>query len=397
MKRSIIIYSFIALLTGCIDFDDATQPISLKVQVEMPQQLSGADLAGHSVIMSLGSQTITAQTDASGIATFQNIVPDVYDISTSWKMTAQEYAALTGETVQNGKYTVSGSITSKMLSSEQTLTLSTNVSRDQSMLISKVYFAGSKDNNNKNYVAGKYIELYNNSDETQDISGLYIALMESESTIAYTPGQVPDTVFAKQVFRIPVSGGEFNVEPGGTVLLVNSAIDHSGNGALERNLLDADFEAKDTQGRTTNNPDTPALELIYSTYASLSYLNLVQGGPCSMVIFATDENVKEWATVYAYGKTKGNRFMKIPANSVLDGVEILQNKSQTGVDVNTKRLFGYIDAGYININAVNGYNGEVVYRKTESTAADGRKILADTNNSQNDFEVTTEINPREIK
>ena len=157
MKKSIILFSFIALLTGCIDFDDATQPISLKVQVEMPQQLSGAELAGHNVIISLGNKTITAQTDASGMATFQNIVPDVYDISTSWKMTAQEYAALTGESVQNGKYTVSGSITSKMLSSEQTLTLSTNVSRDQSMLISKVYYAGSKDINNKNYTAGKYI------------------------------------------------------------------------------------------------------------------------------------------------------------------------------------------------------------------------------------------------
>ena len=397
MKKSIILFSFIALLTGCIDFDDATQPISLKVQVEMPQQLSGAELAGHNVIISLGNKTITAQTDASGMATFQNIVPDVYDISTSWKMTAQEYAALTGESVQNGKYTVSGSITSKMLSSEQTLTLSTNVSRDQSMLISKVYYAGSKDINNKNYTAGKYIELYNNSDEAQDISGLYIALMESESTIAYTPGQVADTVFAKQVFRIPDTNGALLVEPGGTVLLVNSAIDHRQNGALERNLLDAEFEAKDKDGRTTNNPDTPALEQVYCTYDRLTYLNLVQGGPCSMVIFTTDENVKKWPTVYAYGKTKGNRFMKIPASSVLDGVEILQNKSQTGVDVNTKRLFDYIDAGYININAVNGYNGEVVYRKTESTADDGRKILTDTNNSQNDFAVTTDINPREIK
>ena len=397
MKRFILIYGLIAMLTSCIDFDDATQAVSLKVQVQAPEQLQGADLAGHSVVMLLGNQTITAQTDAYGIATFQNIVPDVYDISASWKMTAQEYAALTGETVQNGKYTISGSLTSKMISNDQTLTLSTTVSRDQSMLISKVYFAGSKDKNNKNYLAGKYIELYNNSDETQDISGLYIALMESESNIAYTPGQVPDTVFAKQVFRIPTSDGGFNVEPGKTVLLVNSAIDHSGNGDLEHNLLDADFEAKDSQGRTTNNPDTPALELVYSTYASLSYLNLVQGGPCSVVIFTTTENVAEWPTVYAYGKTKGNRFMKIPASSVIDGVEILQNKSQTGVDVNTKRLFDYIDAGYANINSTSGYNGEVVYRKTESTAIDGRKILTDTNNSQNDFAVTTDINPREIK
>ena len=166
------------------------------------------------------------------------------------------------------------------------------------------------------------------------------------------------------------------------------------NGELEHNLQDADFEAKDMQGRTVNNPDTPALELVYSTYASLSYLNLIQGGPCSLVIFSTDENVANWPTAYAYGKTKGNLFMKIPTSSIIDGVEILQNKAQTGVDVNTKRLFSYIDAGYTYINATTGYNGETVYRKTESVTADGRKILVDTNNSQNDFAVSTDISPR---
>ena len=394
MKKYIIIGIVAALLTSCIDFDDATQAVSVRVQLKMPANLAQADLSGHTVTLTLGGQTISAQTDGNGLATFQQIVPDVYDIAASWKMTAQEYSSLTGETVANGKYTVSGSLSSQMLSEEKTLTLTTTVSRDQSMIIGKVYYAGSKDTNNKNYIAGKYVELYNNSDEPQDVAGLYLALMETESTIAYTPGQVADTVFAKQVFRIPRAYEGYSVAPGGTVLLVNSAIDHSVNGELEHNLQDADFEAKDMQGRTVNNPDTPALELVYSTYASLSYLNLIQGGPCSLVIFSTDENVANWPTAYAYGKTKGNLFMKIPTSSIIDGVEILQNKAQTGVDVNTKRLFSYIDAGYTYINATTGYNGETVYRKTESVTADGRKILVDTNNSQNDFAVSTDISPR---
>jgi hypothetical protein len=220
--------------------------------------------------------------------------------------------------------------------------------------------------------------------------------MESESTIAYTPGQVKDTICAKQVFRIPADKA-FIVEPGGSVLIVNSAIDHSGQGPNERNLLSADFEAKDKQGKTTNNPNVPELQLIYSTYSLISQLNMVQSGPCSVIIFSTSEDVLNWPTAYAYGKTKGSLFMKIPTSSVIDGVDILAKKAQTGVDVNTKRLFDYIDAGYTNINATSGYNGEVVYRKIESTATDGRKILKDTNNSQNDFDVTTDINPREYK
>ena len=168
MKPKIIIlftlhFSLFTLLS-CMDFDDATQPVSVKVQVQMPDALKGADVSGRTVTLNLGGQSITAQTDANGVAAFQNIVPDVYDISTSWKMTAEEYASLTGEAVTNGKYTVAGSLNTQMLAAEKTLTLTTNVTKDQSMLISKVYYAGSKDNNTKNYLAGKYIELYNNSE-----------------------------------------------------------------------------------------------------------------------------------------------------------------------------------------------------------------------------------------
>lgn len=397
MKKTVILFSsLLALTVSCMDFDDATQAVSLKVQVQMPSSLSGADMTGRTVTLNLGQQTISAQTDANGAATFENIVPDVYDISTAWKITAQEYARLTGETVQNGQYTIAGSLGSQMISEAKIITLSTNVTRDQSMLISKVYYAGSKDNNNKNYIAGKFIELYNNSEETFDASGLYIALMETESTIAYTLGQVKDTIFAKQVFRIPANS-PVAVEPGRSLLLVNSAIDHSGQGPNEHNLLSADFEAKDKQGKTTNNPDVPPMELIYCTYNLITQFNMVQSGPCSIIIFSTDENVSNWPTAYAYGKTKGNRFMKIPTSAVIDGVDILQNKSQTGIDPNSKRLYDYIDAGYTNINATSGYNGEVVYRKVESTAAGGRIILMDTNNSQNDFDVTTDISPREYK
>lgn len=399
--KFILLLSFLTLLTSCMDFDDATQPISVKVQVQMPDALKGADVSGHIIIMNLGGQTISAKTEADGVASFKDIVPDVYDISTSWKMSPYEYVKLTGEKLEEWEYkynfSISANKSSQILTKEgEQLTLNAKVSHDQPILISKVYYAGSKDNNNKNYLAGKYIELYNNSDEDYDASGLYIALMESESTIAYTPGQVMDTIFAKQVFRIPADKA-FIVEPGGSVLIVNSAIDHSGQGPNERNLLSADFEAKDKQGKTTNNPNVPELQLVYSTYSLISQLNMVQSGPCSVIIFSTSEDVLNWPTAYAYGKTKGSLFMKIPTSSVIDGVDILSKKAQTGVDVNTKRLYDYIDAGYTNINATSGYNGEVVYRKIESTATDGRKILKDTNNSQNDFDVTTDINPREYK
>lgn len=390
----------VLLLASCVDFDGATEAISVKYQVQMPQGFTAADVANKTVTITSSSQTLQATTDANGIATFENIVPDVYDVSVAWKMTPDEYSQITGEMVQNHKYTVAGSKSAELLSEDITtpLTIDMNISVDQSILISKIYSAGSKDSKNKNYLAGRYIELYNNSDETVDIAGLYLGLIETNSTPAYTLGLVPDTIFMKQIFRIPTDKS-YMVAPGQSIIITNSAIDHTQTAmnAFEHNLLNADFEAKDQQGKTTNNPDVPALELVYTAYAAISNMNLSQGGPGGIVIFETEEDVANWPLAYNYGKTSGNKWMKLPAKYILDGVDVLKNNAQTGVDANLKRLYDYIDAGYANINAANGYNGEVMYRKVQSTTEDGRKILSDTNNSLSDFAISSEIAPREFK
>ena len=390
----------VLLLASCVDFDGATEAISVKYQVQMPQGFTAADVANKTVTITSSSQTLQATTDANGIATFENIVPDVYDVSVAWKMTPDEYSQITGEMVQNHKYTVAGSKSAELLSEDITtpLTIDMNISVDQSILISKIYSAGSKDSKNKNYLAGRYIELYNNSDETVDIAGLYLGLIETNSSPAYTLGLVPDTIFMKQIFRIPTDKS-YMVAPGQSIIITNSAIDHTQTAmnAFEHNLLNADFEAKDQQGKTTNNPDVPALELVYTAYAAISNMNLSQGGPGGIVIFETEEDVANWPLAYNYGKTSGNKWMKLPAKYILDGVDVLKNNAQTGVDANLKRLYDYIDAGYANINAANGYNGEVMYRKVQSTTEDGRKILSDTNNSLSDFAISSEIAPREFK
>lgn len=390
----------VLLLASCVDFDGATEAISVKYQVQMPQGFTAADVANKTVTITSSSQTLQATTDANGIATFENIVPDVYDVSVAWKMTPDEYSRITGEMVQNHKYTVAGSKSAELLSEDITtpLTIDMNISVDQSILISKIYSAGSKDSKNKNYLAGRYIELYNNSDETVDIAGLYLGLIETNSSPAYTLGLVPDTIFMKQIFRIP-TGKPYMVVPGQSVIITNSAIDHTQTAmnAFEHNLLNADFEAKDQQGKTTNNPDVPALELVYTAYSAISYMNLSQGGPGGIVIFETEEDVANWPLAYNYGKTSGNKWMKLPAKYIVDGVDVLKNSAQTGVDANLKRLYDYIDAGYAYINAASGYNGEVMYRKVQSTTEDGRQILSDTNNSLTDFAISSEIAPREFK
>ena len=393
-------FAFSVALSSCIDFDDATEAISIDIQVTAPEGYPKANLQGHDITLS-GTHTFTVKTDAQGIAHFENIIPDVYNASASWKVSADEYAKTTGKPVENKGYTISGSLTAQTLEASTTapIAMGTAISQDQSILIGKIYYQGCKDDNNKNYIYANYIELYNNSEEEYDVAGLYIALLESTSPDSEYPLQyLTDSIVAKQVFRIPTDQ-PFLVTPGGSVLVVNSAVDHPTKGASAApNLLSADFEAKDkNNSKYENNPAIPELVQLFS-FTNNTFMNLMNGGPCSIVIFETDEDVAvDWMNnnlTYRYGYYSGRQYMKIPTRFIIDAVDILKYNGETGVDSNTKRLFDYLDAGYAFTEAKIGYDGRLVRRKVASTTTDGRKILQDTNNSINDFESSDNLTPR---
>ena len=175
-----------AMLTSCVDFDDATHEVSARVQLLMPDEFTEADNEGHEIVLTLNGQRISATTDGNGIATFTGLTPDVYDISCSWPISADDYRELTGDQQVVSGATVSGSLNSRLIKTDETISLPTNLSINRDIIIGKVFYAGSKDLNNRTYLAGKYLELYNQSDDSVDVSGLYIGLVEGESTQAYT-------------------------------------------------------------------------------------------------------------------------------------------------------------------------------------------------------------------
>ena len=400
MKKIYFILFTLTGLISCVDFNDTTQPVSTTVQLVRPEGfLSSADLSGFTVTIQSDEDVIKGITDASGQVVFQDLAPGVYDISTSAHLNAEQYKKYTGKDIDpREEYVITGTLNQQAMASNTSLQLPMTMSRKVSLLISKIYSSTSKIDGGS-YRIGVYIELYNNSDEAVDAAGLYIGLLESESTIAYQQypsdeAVTPDSIYLKQLFRIPASSPVM-VAPGSSLLIVNSATDHSSQNQYERDLRGADFEAKDETGKVPNNPAVPALELVYTTYKSISNMNLLAGGPCSVVSFRTAEDVTKWPTVYAYGKTKGNMFLRMHISHVLDGVDFIKYKAQTGPDINTKRLSASIDASFTNVNTASGNIGERIFRRTLSVTPEGRKILLDTNNSLNDFICNDNINPRE--
>lgn len=419
INKTILLLCAALLLGSCVDFNDTTSPVKTTIQLSMPDNfVNMTDLSGFTVTIQSSIETITATTDVQGRIVLPELAPNTYDISVSGTITHEQYEQYTGETAGgNMDFMLTGTLNQQVITEDANITLPLLAFMHQQLVIGKVYPSYSQDpaiGSSTLFTIGKYIELYNNSAEEVDAGGLYIGLLESESgngynykVYPYDQAYTPGILHMKQVFRIPNDMPEkTTLAPGGTLLLVNSAFDYSDRNAFESDLSGADFEAKDRSitNPVPNNADVTALELIHTAYkntqSTIYNMNITEGGPSSIVIFQTSEDVTQWKVVRPYGAPMADRFyLEVPVDCVLDGVDILKHRNNidAGANINEKRLFADIDAGFTSVKAVNGRAGEKLVRRVMTVLPDGRMMLKDTNNSANDFICTDHISPREYK
>ena len=392
---SIICILLISLLgmVSCLDETTPTAISKITVQVAMPHGIKDSvHYANRYVMLKSNRLEYKVLTDSLGKAVFENVVPDIYSVSTSCEISGDQYIAYSDTVVENKGVIFSGSLAKEQLFTEKTLQLALTKSIKQSLLISKIYASGTKDALNKSYTADAYIEIFNNSDETQYMDGLYLGLVEAESVIAFPASANPTFIHARQIFRFPGSGMDNPILPGKSIVIANSAINHTIAAPTSVDLSTADFEAKST--KFSNNSNVKTFELIFTAYASLLYMNLTNGGDNGTFLFKTNDDISTYPIEYIPGKVSGNRYIRVPAETVIDGVEVLKNKAVTGPDVNAKRLQNFIDAGYMFISAISGYTHESVDRKVDNGKSAVRTYLRDTNNSLNDFKSVTDPSPR---
>ena len=347
---------------------------AFRLEFPLPEDcLPDAFYAGRKVTLR-GPLEYTFETDARGGVNVESVIPGIYDIVTGIELSGAEYKALLRVPValeDNAQVHIGASRMNCRIFEAADLRIPLSASVLKSLLIAKIYYSGTRDNMDRTYTTDSYVEIFNNSDEVQYMDGKYLGLAESVSPAAYPAKDNPDSIYLRQVCRFPGKGTDYPVAPGGSVVIAaRSARDHRTSAATSVDLSGADFEVKAMEG--SGNPDVPMLPLV-SNSTNILTLNLISGGLNAVVLFETDEDMHR--------------------KFVTDGVECLRKPAQTAPDVNTKRLQGDIDAGYIVITAVNGYNHESVERKVARFEG-GRYYLTDTNNSSADFVVCTDPTPR---
>lgn len=273
-------------------------------------------------------------------------------------------------------------------------------SAEAQIVISKVFYAGTtKAGTTTNYTGGEeYIELHNNSANKVNIAGMYVGLLESESTTGAYLAKDREKgyeVKLKQVYQIPADK-EYNVEPWANVVIAACAIDHSSLANGGADLSKADFEFGNMTG---DNPDVPNLDLKFSFNASTKAVNLTNGGDASILIISKTNGDKYLklddasVLVYANGKDKGSQYLPFNAYYAMDAVEII--KTVSGTDgyapvADRKRFSETQDKGYIPADQKMNKDGYIAYRKT-ALNCNGNLYLYDTDNSCVDFVVSNTI------
>lgn len=271
-------------------------------------------------------------------------------------------------------------------------------SSSANLVISKVFYSGSirlNDAKPKNYLCHLYIELYNNSTDTLNAQGLYIALANSDNgdaawTAAAMAEAHKDSAVVKQIFQISPDA-EYRVDPGQSIVITNCAIDHSEIAEGGVDLSGADFEAKSTNKAYDFHSDNVAALNVVSTFGTADYLNMLNPGPTGILLLASDTKLDQCPKTFPKGKEKGNEYTIVPLFKSIDCVDIVKQKVPSADD---KRFSASYDAGFTCTESIETFSGQAVVRKTAFVTSDGRTVLFDTNDSSVDFVTTTDLSLR---
>lgn len=267
-------------------------------------------------------------------------------------------------------------------------------SSSANLVISKVFYTGSKKlADNKAYNLNQYIELYNNSADTLDIAGVYIALLNTDNgTQAWTAAAMAeehkDSIVVKQIFQIPAETPRA-LDPGASIVITNCAIDHSTTATGNVDLSKADYEVKSENNTYKNSHNDAVTELkVITKFGTVDFINFMAAGPNSIALLAADTNLGKCPKTFPKGKTSGNEYTIAPCFKTIDCVDIVKQKTPSADD---KRIATNYDAAYTCIATAESNNGEAVVRKTAFVTSDGRTVLYDTNDSSRDFETTNDL------
>lgn len=396
MKKIIYILATIVLTASCLDMNvpdpyQATLNV-LEVTADWPSE--GLDRGGAEVVVeeiNTGTR-YSSLTDESGKARFS--VPNgLYRINLSGHSEDKVFNAAADKVVVSG--------------SDQILTLALAISKAGTIVVKEIYCGGCKRLPQEgNYQYDKYFILHNNDYKVQYLDGLCFGTLSPNNSNASNPwittdagtglSVLPDFLpLIQAVWKFPGDGDDFPLQPGeDAVVCLNGAIDHAAQFPLSVNLNKPEYFVCYNTTYFPNTSYHPApgnmistdryIDVVVKTGKANAYTFSVNS-PTLVLFRPADITIEEYVrladSIIPVPGSSVDNVVKVPFEWVIDAVEVFNGRSTS----NTKRLMPSLDAGYVTLSDT--YLGHSLMRRTDEaqSASSGYEVLADTNNSLNDF------------
>jgi len=305
-----------------------------------------------------------ASSNQSGVATFPEILPDLYNIS----VTKRVNVILDGVSVER---TMNGQLINvEILNAAISPSVYVTPSISGQLVISEIYYNGSPPQppyNLPQYFHDQFTEIYNNSDEVVYLDSIIIANVDFGHA-------EEDYIYAIHAYMFPGSGQDYPLNPGEFVIVAQDAINHTEAVPSSVDLSSADFEYY-VGPPDIDQPNTENMIKLHHKYG-VDFLYSVFNDAIVLL------KVKD---PYAYGYSEFDCIL-FPKTAVLDGVDYRDNLAE----VEYKRLGPAIDSGLTG--GFDSYMNKSIQRRIDFYRGD-QPVLMDNNNSSIDFQVLDRPTP----
>ena len=336
--------------------------------------------------MNTGSRYVS-KTDADGLAAF-TLPNGLYRVTLSGRDGSDVFNASADKVVVSG--------------SDLTLKLKLSISKAGSIVIKELYCGGCKKLPQEgDYQADQYFILHNNDYQVQYLDSLCFGTLSPYNATGSNPwvsenGHLPDFLpIIQAVWQFPGDGDDFPLQPGeDAVVCLRGAIDHAAQYPLSVNLNKPGYFVCYNSTYFNNTAYHPApgnlisqdryLDVVIKTGKANAY-TMSLSSPAMVIFRAKGMSIQDFVlipeNVTPVPGSAVDNVVKVPYEWVLDALEVFDGSSAS----NQKRLDASVDAGYVLQSET--FLGHSLMRRVdeEASATAGYEILADTNNSLNDF------------
>ncbi|WP_181151283.1 DUF4876 domain-containing protein [Sphingobacterium gobiense] len=421
--------------------DEAPQnaPVDVEVSVSFAGDAYAENLDVEGITVNVynasGKVVFQGMTDVAGKVRVQQLSPATYTLQATKVYTAAEFNGIMGKTEETDvTFTTEQKTVEINIAGEKAFHLELMTGATSALIIKQIYYTGSDARQGASF-RDQFIEIYNNSDQVAYADGLYIAeaygTNNANAQYAFQPnsGQYDwsksygmpsginanaDYVYARTIIQLPGSGEEYPIQPGESVVMASTAVNHQSpytgtdgvtisvqDPSLTVDLSKADFEAYYApyidRGRPlasdVDNPTVPNV-IVHRRSGNATDLIMDQTGRISWLIFHGEgmgavSSWKGYDVPYTDGRERTDgTYIQIPVANIMDAVELQSSSTST---VYPKRFTAQQDAGWTAAEG-GARSSYAVIRKTKEVV-NGRRVLADTNNSTEDF-VSIKANPK---